>query len=94
MSQTLSRTQLVVPSADGSDPVVPHTDIRLVGSWLEVNGVMFKQDTLANRPAAGKQGRLFFPIDKPGRFDYDNGTAWTTFGSGDDAAVAAMMGVY
>ncbi len=93
MSQTLTRTGMVVPSADASDWVMPPADIRAVGLWVEVNGVMFKQDLLAARPAAGKQGRLFFPSDKPGRADYDNGTTWVTV-AGDDPLIAAMMGVY
>lgn len=34
------------------------------------------QNTLANRPAPGRAGRLYLATDE-GRLYYDNGTSWT-----------------
>ena len=83
MSQTLSRTGIVVPSADRSDPVHPVADIRAIGLWLEANGfIVLPADTYANIPAAAKRGRIFHPSDagREAEFYFDTGTAWQLIG--------------
>lgn len=51
---------------------------------IEKNGAMYVQGTLANRPAAGVEGRFYWVTgDSPsnnGKAYYDNGASWTVLG--------------
>ena len=56
-------------------------DIKRVVDALETGGVYFREDTLANRPAAGKHGFFFVSTDEnPRVVYYDYGTGWLPVG--------------
>jgi hypothetical protein len=84
VTQTLTRTGIVAPSADNTDPFDPVTYIRNVGTALEAKGVLYSQGLLAARPAAGTAGRWYKPTDTGSEslIYWDDGTAWQAIGTG------------
>ena len=83
MSQTLSRTGIVVPSADRSDPVHPVADIRAIGLWAESYGfIVLPSAAYSSIPSASTFGRVFHPNDagRESEFYFDTGTAWQLIG--------------
>lgn len=93
MTQTLARTGIVEPSADGSDPFDPVTYLRNVAAWAEAQGALYAQGLLSARPAAGKAGRLYRATDDvSGVIYYDDGTAWQSVGTAAAVDAAANVG--
>lgn len=93
MSQTLSRTGIVAPSADNSDPFDPVTYIRNNANWAESLGAMYAQGLLSARPTAGKVGRFYRATDDTtGVIYYDDGSTWQTIGAGAATDAAANVG--
>lgn len=89
---TLTRTGIVIPANDGSDPVTAYrTSLRDIGTRVEAQAALYGQGALAARPAAGKAGRIYRPSDAAlsGVIYWDDGSAWSTIGAADLAAWAA-----
>jgi hypothetical protein len=75
---TVVRGQEGTVAASHSDNAIV-TLVATAGSILAVGSAIHRSDVVASRPAAGLEGRLFFPT--AGRtIDRDNGTLWTPYG--------------
>lgn len=74
MAATTSR--LAIPYPSGSDPTNPPADMQRLANALDSVATVYLENTLANRPAAGTHGRIFYATDTGAAF-YDYGTGWT-----------------
>lgn len=87
MADTTTRFAITEPSAARTDAADVPFYIRNVVQAVENLGVLFGQGTLANRPAAGVQGRIYAATDQtPPRVYYDSGSAWFDIGVTNDAS--------
>lgn len=76
----------------GTDPVNIDQDLKNLAQDADAIFAMFGQGTLASRPTAGKQGRLYYAIDN-GLVYWDTGSAWITIVPqiGNDSITAAQI---
>lgn len=93
---TLSRTGIVVPSADLHDSVHPVAHLRSIAYAVENKAVLYlTPGTLASRPAAGVLGRVFRPTDvgEAGNVYFDDGSVWVRLSAGIAPTTDDVAGV-
>jgi hypothetical protein len=97
VTDTLTVTRGVEGTAAAS-----HLDLALARcsmtkqSLLNLTRDGYKLDTFANRPSAGREGRVFIPSDNPVIGYYDTGSAWKLFEHGPmfTAPTLATLGTW
>lgn len=82
MSDTSTKWGIVEPSAARTDAADVPLYVRNIVAALEAKGVQYGQGTLAARPAAGTQGRIYLATDQaPPQLYFDTGSAWNQIGA-------------
>ena len=74
MTQSLSRTGMVIPSADGSDGVNLPADLRTCPLFVETYVALYGTALSSSLPAAGTVGKWVKPTDQAGVIYWDNGS--------------------
>lgn len=91
---SLTRTGIIIPSADGSDATTAlKASMRSIGTRLESVGILGAEGPLSSRPAPGSGRFLFKPTDPglAGLVYWDTGSSWATIGAPADADPAGNV---
>src|SRR5215831_16055196 len=82
MADTSTKWGIVEPAAARTDAADVPLYVRNVVAALEAKGVQYGMGTLAARPAAAIQGRLYLATDQtPPALFFDTGTTWYQIGA-------------
>jgi microcystin-dependent protein len=93
MSDTSPKWGIVEPVAARTDAADVPLYVRNIVAALEAKGVQYGQGTLAARPTAAIQGRLYMATDQtPPTMFYDTGSTWIQIGAlAADSITAAQI---
>jgi len=81
MADTSPKWGITEPAAARTDAADVPLYVRNIVAALEAKGVQYGQGTLASRPSAGVQGRIYVATDQtPNAAFYDTGAAWVALG--------------
>jgi len=93
MADTSAKWGIVEPVAARTDAADVPLYVRNIVAALEAKGVQYGQGTLASRPAAAIQGKLYVATDQtPPAVFFDTGSAWIQIGAlAPDSITAAQI---
>lgn len=92
MADTSTKWGIVEPVAARTDAADVPLYVRNIVAALEAKGVQYGKGTLAVRPAAGIEGRIYETTDEtPHKVYFDNGTTWDEIGALTSGAVGTTQ---